>query len=164
MQLRKLALSLLLTCSYLLVACAPPGPQATGAPEPTTELSTAAVAMPDKYGAQVSEEILQVGGNAVDAAIAAGFALAVSIPEAGNIGGGGFMLIHMNGEDSFIDYREKAPRAADRDMYLDEHGDVIEQASVIGHLAVGVPGSVAGFWAAYQRYGGQSRAEPSRKV
>jgi gamma-glutamyltranspeptidase/glutathione hydrolase len=153
MQLRKPALSLLLTCSYLLVACAPPEPQATGALEPTTELSAAAVAMPDKYGAQVSEEILRAGGNAVDAAIAAGFALAVSIPEAGNIGGGGFMLIYMNGEDSFVDYREKAPRAADRDMYLDEHGDVIEQASLIGHLAVGVPGSVAGFWEAHKRHG-----------
>ena len=153
MQRRKLALSLLLTCSYLLVACAPPEPQAAGALEQATELSTAAVAMPDKYGAQVSEDILQAGGNAVDAGIAAGFALAVSFPEAGNIGGGGFMLIHMNGEDSFIDYREKAPRAAERDMYLDEHGDVIEQASVIGHLAVGVPGSVAGFWEAHKRYG-----------
>jgi len=99
MQRRKLALSLLLTCSCLLVACAPPEPQAAGALEQTTELSTAAVAMPDKYGAQVSEDILQAGGNAVDAGIAAGFALAVSFPEAGNIGGGGFMLIHMNGED-----------------------------------------------------------------
>jgi len=153
MQRRKLALSLLLTCSYLLAACGPPEPQATGALEQTTEPSTAAVAMPDKYGAQVSEDVLQAGGNAVDAGIAAGFALAVSFPEAGNIGGGGFMLIHMNGEDSFIDYREKAPRAADRDMYLDEHGDVIEQASVIGHLSVGVPGSVAGFWEAHKRYG-----------
>jgi gamma-glutamyltranspeptidase/glutathione hydrolase len=153
MQLRKIALSLLLTFPYLLAACAPPEPQAAGALEQTTELSTAAVAMPDKYGAQVSEDILQAGGNAVDAGIAAGFALAVSFPEAGNIGGGGFMLIRMNGEDSFIDYREKAPRAADRDMYLDEHGDVIGQASVIGHLAVGVPGSVAGFWEAHQRYG-----------
>ena len=133
MQRLKLVLWLFLTCSYLLVACAPPEPQATGALEQTSELSTAAVAMPDKYGAQVSEDILQAGGNAVDAAIAAGFALAVSFPEAGNIGGGGFMLIHMDGEDTFIDYREKAPRAADRDMYLDEHGDVIEQASVIGH-------------------------------
>jgi gamma-glutamyltranspeptidase/glutathione hydrolase len=89
----------------------------------------------------------------VDAGIAAGFALAVSFPEAGNIGGGGFMLIHIDGEDAFIDYREKAPRAADRDMYLDENGDVVEQASLVGHLAVGVPGSVAGFWEAHKRYG-----------
>lgn len=109
--------------------------------------------MPDKFAAAVSEEILRAGGNAVDAGIAAGFALAVSYPEAGNLGGGGFMLIHMNGDDSFIDYREKAPQAADRDMYLDENGDVIEQASLVGDLAVGVPGTVAGFWAAHQRYG-----------
>jgi gamma-glutamyltranspeptidase/glutathione hydrolase len=153
MQLRKLVLPLFLTCSYLLVACAPPEPQAADALDQPAELSTAAVAMPDKYGAEVSEEILRAGGNAVDAGIAAGFALAVTFPEAGNIGGGGFMLIHINGEDAFVDYREKAPRAADRDMYLDEHGDVVEQASVIGHLAVGVPGTVAGFWEAHQRYG-----------
>jgi gamma-glutamyltranspeptidase/glutathione hydrolase len=153
MQLRKLVLSLSLICSYLLVACAPPEPQATGTLEPPTDLRTAAVAMPDKYGAAVSEQILRAGGNAVDAGIAAGFALAVSFPEAGNIGGGGFMLIHIDGEDAFIDYREKAPRAADRDMYLDENGDVVEQASLVGHLAVGVPGSVAGFWEAHKRYG-----------
>jgi gamma-glutamyltranspeptidase/glutathione hydrolase len=153
MQLRKLVLSLSLICSYLLVACAPPEPQATGTLEPPTDLRTAAVAMPDKYGAAVSEQILRAGGNAVDAGIAAGFALAVSFPEAGNIGGGGFMLIHIDGEDAFIDYREKAPRAADRDMYLDENGEVVEQASLVGHLAVGVPGSVAGFWEAHKRYG-----------
>lgn len=144
---------LLLAFAYLLVACAPPEPQATASVEEPPAYHTAAVAMPDKYGAQVSEGILRAGGNAVDAGIAAGFALAVSFPEAGNIGGGGFMLIHMNGEDAFIDYREKAPAAADRDMYLDENGDVIKQASLVGHLSVGVPGTVAGFWQAHQRYG-----------
>ena len=153
MQLRKLVLSLSLTCSYLLVACAPPEPQAADTLDQPAELSTAAVAMPDKYAAEVSGEILRAGGNAVDAGIAAGFTLAVSFPEAGNIGGGGFMLIHINGEHAFIDYREKAPRAADRDMYLDEHGDVIDRASTIGHLAVGVPGTVAGFWEAHKRHG-----------
>ncbi|MDX2413531.1 MAG: gamma-glutamyltransferase [Woeseiaceae bacterium] len=153
MQCRKLVLSLSLICSYLLVACAPPEQQAADTLDQPAELSTAAVAMPDKYAAEVSGEILRAGGNAVDAGIAAGFALAVSFPEAGNIGGGGFMLIHINGEQAFIDYREKAPRAADRDMYLDEHGDVIDRASTIGHLAVGVPGSVAGFWEAHKRYG-----------
>jgi gamma-glutamyltranspeptidase/glutathione hydrolase len=109
--------------------------------------------MPDRYGAEVGEAILAAGGNAVDAAIAAGFALAVTYPEAGNIGGGGFMLIHMSGETTFVDYRETAPLAADRDMYLDEHGEVIPGASLIGHKAVGVPGTVAGFRAAHQRYG-----------
>ncbi len=109
--------------------------------------------MPDRYGAEVAEQILKVGGNAVDAGIAAGLALAVSYPEAGNIGGGGFMLIRMNGEDYFIDYREMAPGAADRDMYLDVNGDVVKGLSLIGHLAVGVPGTVAGFWEAHQRFG-----------
>ena len=109
--------------------------------------------MPDRYGAQVSEDILRAGGNAVDAAIAAGFALAVTYPEAGNIGGGGFMLIHIDGEATFLDYRETAPLAAHRDMYLDERGDVVEKISLIGIKAAGVPGTVAGLWAAYQRYG-----------
>ncbi|MCH7834955.1 MAG: gamma-glutamyltransferase, partial [Proteobacteria bacterium] len=138
MPLRNPVLSLLL--AFLFVACSPPEPLTTATIEQPAAFKTAAVAMPDKYGAEVSEEILRAGGNAVDAGIAAGFALAVSFPEGGNIGGGGFMLIHMNGEDAFIDYREKAPGAADRDMYLDENGDVIKQASRIGHLAVGVPG------------------------
>lgn len=109
--------------------------------------------MPDRYGAEVSEAILKAGGNAVDAAVAAGFALAVTYPEAGNIGGGGFMLIHMDGETTFADYRETAPLGAHRDMYLNEQGEVIPGASLVGHLAVGVPGTVAGFWAAHQRYG-----------
>jgi gamma-glutamyltranspeptidase / glutathione hydrolase len=101
----------------------------------------------------VSEGILRAGGNAVDAAIAAGFALAVTYPEAGNIGGGGFMLIRMNGRSEFLDYRETAPARAHRDMYLDENGDVIEGASLTGHLAAGVPGTVAGFRAAHERHG-----------
>jgi len=142
----------------LVVACSPandtpdstlPAAQAANA-EPAGQ---AAVAMPDRYGAEVSEAILQAGGNAVDAAIAAGFALAVTYPEAGNIGGGGFMLIHMNGETTFVDYRETAPLAATRDMYLDENGEAMPNASLIGHKAAGVPGTVQGFWAAHKRYG-----------
>lgn len=109
--------------------------------------------MPDRYSAEVADAVLRAGGNAVDAAVAAGFALAVTYPEAGNIGGGGFMLIHMQGETSFVDYREKAPAAADRDMYLDENGEVIEGASLYGHLSVGVPGTVAGMWEAHKRFG-----------
>ncbi len=155
MQNRNIVLSLLIFFSYFVAACAPPEPPAAPAAsaDQSVEYTSAAVAMPDKYGAAVSEAILRAGGNAVDAGIAAGFALAVSYPEAGNIGGGGFMLIRMNGEDAFLDYREKAPGAADRDMYLDENGDVIEGSSLYGHLAVGVPGSVAGFWEAHKRYG-----------
>lgn len=141
--------------SLLLIGCSDPATEvpAQASTEAPEQWRQAAVAMPDRYGAEVGETILAAGGNAVDAAVAAGFALAVTFPEAGNIGGGGFMLIHMNGENLFVDYREKAPLAADRDMYLDENGDVIPDASLIGHLSVGVPGTVAGFWAAHQKFG-----------
>ena len=99
-------------------------------------------------------EIMQAGGNAVDAAVATGFALAVVHPPAGNIGGGGFMLIRMaDGKTHFLDYREKAPAAATRDMYLDAQGNVIPGASEIGYKAIGVPGSVAGMVYAEQKYG-----------
>ncbi len=154
MLFRKLTLASFVTLTLILIGCSEPAEVTTTTEVETPEVvRTAAVAMPDRYGAQVSEEILRSGGNAVDAAIAAGFALAVTFPEAGNIGGGGFMLIHMNGEDSFIDYREKAPLAADKDMYLDENGDVIQGASLIGHLSVGVPGTVAGFAEAHKKFG-----------
>ncbi len=115
--------------------------------------SSAAIAMPDTFSAEVATQILEAGGNAVDAAIAIGFVLAVTEPEAGNIGGGGFMLIWMNDEAEFIDYREAAPLSAYRDMYLDEDGNVVDGLSQSGHLAPGVPGTVAGMWAAHQRHG-----------
>ena len=118
-----------------------------------TEYGYAAIATPDNFGSDVSQEILNKGGNAVDAAIATGLALAVTYIDAGNIGGGGFMTIKMNDEVAFLDYREKAPKAAHRDMYLDENGDVIEYSTLIGGQAVGVPGTVAGFWKAHQRFG-----------
>ena len=118
-----------------------------------TDYGYAAIATPDNFGSDVSQEILNKGGNAVDAAIATGFALAVTYIDAGNIGGGGFMTIKMNDEVAFLDYREKAPKAAHRDMYLDENGDVIEYSTLIGGQAVGVPGTVAGFWKAHQRFG-----------
>ncbi|WP_371374976.1 gamma-glutamyltransferase [Thalassotalea aquiviva] len=112
----------------------------------------AAVAMPDRFSADVAANILTQGGNAVDAAIAAQFVLAVTLPEAGNIGGGGFMLVRHNGNNDFIDYREKAPLLADKDMYLDENGEVIANKSVYGIFASGVPGTVSGMWLAHQRY------------
>lgn len=103
---------------------------------------------------QVGADVLQDGGNAVDAAVATGFALAVVHPPAGNIGGGGFMLIRMaDGKTHFLDYREKAPAAATRDMYLDAQGNVIPGASEIGYKSIGVPGSVAGMVYAEQKYG-----------
>jgi len=103
---------------------------------------------------KVGRDVMQKGGNAVDAAIATQFALAVVYPGAGNIGGGGFMVSRMaNGEVATLDYREKAPLAGGRDMYLDENGDVISMSSVRGHLAAGVPGTVAGLEAAHKKYG-----------
>jgi gamma-glutamyltranspeptidase/glutathione hydrolase len=103
---------------------------------------------------QVGLEILQAGGNAVDAAVATGFALAVVHSPAGNIGGGGFMLVRMaDGKAHFLDYREKAPAAATRDMYLDAQGNVIPGASEIGYKSIGVPGSVAGMVYAETKYG-----------
>ena len=109
-------------------------------------------AYPD--AAQVGVNILKKGGNAVDAAVATGFALAVVHPAAGNIGGGGFMLVRMaGGEVHFLDYREKAPKAASRDMYLDAQGNVIPNASLVGYKAIGVPGSVAGLVYAQKHWG-----------
>src|SRR6202167_662620 len=103
---------------------------------------------------QAGVEIMRAGGNAVDAAVATGFALAVVHPAAGNLGGGGFMLVRMaDGKTHFLDYREMAPAAATRDMYLDAQGNVIEGASEIGYKAIGVPGSVAGMVYAEQKYG-----------
>ncbi len=99
-------------------------------------------------------EILKEGGNAVDAAVAVGFALQVTYPFAGNIGGGGFMLIRMaNGESVMVDYREEAPGGATHNMYLDASGNLIPKASIVGAKAAGVPGSVAGLALAEQKYG-----------
>ncbi len=114
---------------------------------------TAAVAMPDQFAADAAAAVLEEGGNAVDAAITGAFVLAVTYPEAGNIGGGGFMLSYMDGRADFLDFREKAPAAAHRDMYLDEDGNFQQDQSLFTPRAAGVPGTVAGMWAAHQRYG-----------
>ncbi|WP_282131217.1 gamma-glutamyltransferase [Pseudoalteromonas aliena] len=116
-------------------------------------LSQSAVAMPDAFSADAAKSILDQGGNAIDAAITAQFVLAVTLPEAGNIGGGGFMLIQKGGQGDFIDYRETAPKASYRDMYLNDKGDVITNKSIYGISASGVPGSVAGMWLAHKRHG-----------
>ena len=107
------------------------------------------------YATEVGVEVLKKGGNAVDAAVAVSLVLAVTHPQAGNLGGGGFLVIHLQEEgiDTTIDYREKAPLAAHRDMYLDENGDVIPKSSTIGYRACGVPGQVAGLWSAHSKYG-----------
>src|SRR5262249_8094630 len=107
----------------------------------------------DSIASRVGRDIIARGGNAVDAAVATGLARAVAYRFAGNSGGGGFMVIRMGaGRTAALDYREIAPRAASRDMYLDASGKLTNK-SIIGHLAVGVPGAVAGMNEALQRYG-----------
>ena len=104
---------------------------------------------------RVGVEILKAGGNAVDAAVAVGFALAVTHPQAGNIGGGGFMLVHLGArnETIAIDYRETAPAAMTRDVFLDDKGEADPKKSRDSALGVGVPGTVAGLALAHEKYG-----------
>jgi gamma-glutamyltranspeptidase / glutathione hydrolase len=112
------------------------------------------VASADAHASRVGVDILRAGGNAVDAAVAVGFALAVTYPSAGNIGGGGFMVIRLaDGRETTIDYRETAPSAAHRDMFLDVAGSPVSERSIVGPLAAGVPGSVAGLALAQRTYG-----------
>ncbi|HEX6630143.1 MAG TPA: gamma-glutamyltransferase [Gemmatimonadaceae bacterium] len=126
--------------------------QATFAPN-------AMVTSDSRLAADAGVEILRQGGNAVDAAVAVGFAMAVTYPEAGNLGGGGYMVIRMaDGRTAALDYREVAPLAATRDMYVDENGKLTDR-SVVGYLASGVPGAVAGMAAALERYGTMSLAQ-----
>jgi len=118
------------------------------------------VSSSNELASQVGIDILKNGGNAVDAAVGVGFALAVVYPQAGNIGGGGFMVIHLkDGVNTSIDYREKAPLMAGKDMYLDMNGEVVSGLSTIGNLAAGVPGSVAGMLYALEKYGTMNRTE-----
>ncbi|UXH76299.1 gamma-glutamyltransferase [Roseateles amylovorans] len=108
---------------------------------------------------RVGVDVLQRGGNAVDAAVAVGYALAVVYPAAGNLGGGGFMTLQLaDGRKTFLDFREKAPLAATANMYLDKDGQVIKGLSTLGHLAVGVPGSVSGLEYARAKYGTMKRS------
>jgi gamma-glutamyltranspeptidase/glutathione hydrolase len=117
------------------------------------QASQGMVATTDELASRVGVDVLQAGGNAVDAAVAVSFALAVVNPEAGNIGGGGFMIVRLaDGTTAALDYREKAPGAAHRDMFLDSAGNLTDR-SVVGHLASGVPGTVMGLWEAHQRFG-----------
>jgi gamma-glutamyltranspeptidase/glutathione hydrolase len=112
------------------------------------------VASSETLASQAGVEILQAGGNAVDAAVAVAFVLAVTFPQAGNLGGGGFMLIRRaNGDATVVDYREQAPAAATRDMYLGVQGNVVPHASTVGARAVGIPGTVRGLALAEQKYG-----------
>jgi gamma-glutamyltranspeptidase/glutathione hydrolase len=146
----RIQLKLLLFCSLAailstILAAAPLGP--THAPH-------AIVASVHELASRAGVEMMQSGGNAVDAAVATGFALAVVHPQAGNIGGGGFLLFRTStGATHFIDFREKAPTAATENMYLDAQGNVIKDLSLVGYKSIGVPGSVAGLVYAEKKYG-----------
>jgi gamma-glutamyltranspeptidase/glutathione hydrolase len=128
----------------------------------------AMVASTSEIASRIGVDVMKKGGNAVDAAVAVALALAVTWPAAGNIGGGGFMLIRKaDGTSEAIDYRERAPLAATRDMYLDADGNVIKGASTDGYKAVGVPGTVAGLMLAHKRHGKlkwSELVEPARKL
>src|SRR5690349_6056740 len=109
---------------------------------------------------KVGVDVLKRGGNAVDAAVAVGYALAVVYPAAGNLGGGGFMTVQLaDGRKTFLDFRERAPLAATANMYLDSAGNVIKGSTTTGHLAVAVPGTVSGMELALSKYGTRRRAE-----
>jgi len=128
MELRRIAL--LLAPLLLAAACS---------------MTRGAVAAPEPYAAREGARVLAEGGSAVDAAVCMGFVLAVTHPAAGNLGGGGFLLVHTDRGDVVIDCRETAPRAARADMFLDAEGEPEADASLIGPKAAGVPGSVAGY-------------------
>ncbi|HEY4748578.1 MAG TPA: gamma-glutamyltransferase, partial [Steroidobacteraceae bacterium] len=125
----------------LLTVIAP----ATAAPSATAEGERGMVVSAQHEASEAGLRILQAGGNAIDAAVAVGYALAVVDPCCGNIGGGGFMLVHTaDGRDSVINFRETAPRTATPDMFLDSAGNPVRERSLYGYLAVGVPGTVMG--------------------
>ena len=108
----------------------------------------------NSLASEVGIQILKEGGNAIDAAVAVGFALAVTYPYAGNLGWGGFMVIHLNdGKNTSIDFREKAPLSVHKDIYLDDYGNYVSDLSQTGATSVGVPGSVAGLIYALEKYG-----------
>jgi len=138
--------------AVLLLALLLPG-LSRGASTPAAVGSGGAVAAGDPRATETGLAILRAGGNAVDAAVATALALAVVYPEAGNLGGGGFAVVRMGVDFAALDFRETAPAAARHDMYLDGQGKPVENASLVGPLAAGVPGSPAGLYALHQRYG-----------
>jgi gamma-glutamyltranspeptidase/glutathione hydrolase len=146
--------ALLVSASLLIPA------HAMSAPRGASSARHGMVVSADSLASAAGAEVLKQGGNAVDAAVMVGFVLAVTYPEAGNLGGGGFMLIRMaDGRATMIDFREKAPAAARKDMYLDPHGNPVPGMSQKGVLAAGVPGTVAGLLTALERYGTRKRSE-----
>ncbi len=156
--IRRVALAALLSGScFSAVAAPPPPPVSYGVEEDVfhpVRAQQGMVASVDAAATQVGVEILRQGGNAVDAAVAVGYALAVTHPQAGNLGGGGFMLLRTkDGKTMAIDFREMAPEQATRDMFLDDHGNPDSKKSLTSHLASGTPGTVAGFSLALEKYG-----------
>ena len=151
------ALVACLICFEPLAAQAPAvidAAPATGARIEAVAARHGMVAAQEARAARIGVDVLEQGGNAVDAAVATGFALAVTYPRAGNIGGGGYMLIHLaGGKDTAIDYRETAPAATTRDVFLDERGEADPHKSQDSALAIGVPGTVAGLALAHAKYG-----------
>ena len=155
---RRVALAALLSGScFSAVAAPPPPPVSYGVEEDVfhpVRAQQGMVASVDAAATRVGVEILRQGGNAVDAAVAVGYALAVTHPQAGNLGGGGFMLLRTkDGKTTAIDFREMAPEQATRDMFLDDHGNPDSKKSLTSHLASGTPGTVAGFSLALEKYG-----------
>ncbi|WP_420233493.1 gamma-glutamyltransferase [Pseudomonas sp. ABY48] len=143
------AATLTLSCLYAQAASQAPVAAENGMVVTAQHLAT-----------HVGVDVLKNGGNAVDAAVAVGYALAVVYPAAGNLGGGGFMTLQLaDGRKTFLDFREKAPLAATANMYLDKDGNVVPELSTRGHLAVGVPGTVSGMELALKKYGSKPRAE-----
>ncbi|WP_349745138.1 gamma-glutamyltransferase [Roseateles cavernae] len=149
---KRLGQALLLTFSAsCLLAWAPQALAASAAP---VAAENGMVVSAQHLATRVGVDVLKDGGNAIDAAVAVGYALAVVYPAAGNLGGGGFMTLQLaDGRKTFLDFREKAPLAATANMYLDKDGNVIKGLSTHGHLAVGVPGSVSGLEYAREKYG-----------
>jgi gamma-glutamyltranspeptidase/glutathione hydrolase len=152
-RFRTFALSAFVASALMTAGFVDTTPARARTPDQPQVLTSSAVAVADKYAADTAEQIFRQGGNAVDAAVAIAFTLAVTYPEAGNIGGGGFMTLYVNHRPYFLDYRERAPLAATRNMYLDDKGEVIKGMSLYGHRAVGVPGTVEGMWEAQKRFG-----------
>ena len=172
MKIKKTVSALL--CFALLVSFTATPSQLTSSPStqaasrPPVRGKHGMVSSVSEIASQVGVEVLKRGGNAVDAAVAVGLALAVVWPSAGNLGGGGFMVIRQaNGKATAIDYREMAPAAAHRNVYLDDKGEYVDESSTYGHAAAGVPGTVAGLSYALEKYGTMKWAEvakPARQL
>src|ERR1700679_1732729 len=150
-------IALKLTAAAVLFAVCVAGlvttPPALAKTAPKPVLDGSDVAVPDQYSADTAQQIFAEGGNAVDAAVAIAFTLAVTYPDAGNLGGGGFMTLYVDGKPYFLDYLERAPQRATRDMYLDDKGQPVAGMSTVGFRAVAVPGTVDGLWEAQRRVG-----------